>query len=111
MAAEKKQHKKYLVYARSQDTMKEKFVKINAKGMIARPIPFEKPVYLTEDEVKAIRRIKEPMQVEKRIDVQEIMNAHQISQSKAQEMAKLMEADPAARRKFSWVAKYICVEA
>jgi hypothetical protein len=111
MAAEKTKHKKYMVYARSQDTMKERFVKVNAGGMIARPIPFEKPVFLTEDEVHVIRRIKEPMQIEKRIDVQDLMQAHQISQSKAQEMAKLMESDPAARRKFSWVAKYIVTAA
>jgi hypothetical protein len=111
MAEKKKEHKQYVVYARSQETMKEKFVKVNAKGMIARPIPFEKPVYLTDGEVDAIKRMKEAFQVEKNIDIRELMEAHQISQTKANEMAKLMESDPAARRKFSWVSKYIVTPA
>ena len=111
MAAEKSKPKKYLVYARSQETMKEKFVKVNAGGMKARPIPFETPVFLTDGEVAAIKRMKEPMQIESRIDVHELMNKHQITQAKANEMAKLMERDPAARKNFSWVAKYIVTPA
>jgi hypothetical protein len=109
--AENKKHKKYVIYARSQETMKEKYVKINAGGMRARPLPFETPIFLTDKEVAAIKRIKEPMQIEGRIDVHELMEKHQISQTKANEMAKLMESDPAARRKFSWVAKYIVTPA
>ena len=99
--------KKYIVYARSQESMREQFVKINAGGMIARPIPFEKPVYLTDKEVALLRRFKEPYQIEQRINVQELMEKHQISQSKANSMAKLLESDPTATRKFSHVSKYI----
>jgi hypothetical protein len=91
--------------------MKERFVKVNGGGMIARPIPFETPVFLTDSEVKAIKRMKDPMQVEGRIDVHELMDKHQITQKKANEMAKLMERDPAANRKFSWVSKYIVTPA
>jgi hypothetical protein len=111
MAEKKEKAKKYIVYARSQEAMKEQFVKINAGGMIARPIPFETPVYLTDDEVKAIKRLREALQIEKRIDVRELMEAHQISQTKASEMAKLMESSPEARRKFSWVPKFIVTPA
>jgi len=104
--AEKK--KKYIVYARSNDTIRERFAKVNAGGMRAKSIPFETPVMLTDEEVAALRRMKEPIQMKKQISVAEIMEKHKVTQAKANKMAALIEQNPdMGGKEISWVPKYV----
>ena len=110
--AEKKKYKNYIVYARSNDTLREHFLKINAGGMKARVIPFDKPIPLTDEEVAAIKRMKEPVQMKKRVDVHEIMEKHKVPQDKANKMAQLIEDNPdIGGKEISWVPKYIVTPA
>ena len=62
--------------------------------MGAKRIPFERPVYLSEAEVAALKRQKEPIQVDKDISVHEIMEKHKIPQAKANQLARQTERDP-----------------
>ena len=105
--AAKKERQKYLVIARSPDTMKELTAFANGKH-----IPFDTPVYLTEKQINSLKRQREPIQIEKQISVREIMEKHQVNQTKANEMAKLIAQDPnQGGKKIQYVAKYIVTPA
>ncbi len=76
--ATKKERQKYLVIARSTETIKEQYAIAGTKR-----IPFDTPVYLTEKDIVSLKRQREPIQVEKQVSEKEIMEKHQVSQSKA----------------------------
>ena len=95
--------RRYIVVARSQDTIKEGYAFANGKR-----IPFETPVVLSDAQVATIKHQKEPIQVEKSVSVHEIMQQHQVSQTKASEMAKLIAENPdQGGKKIAYVNKYI----
>ena len=100
--------KQYVIIARSQETMKEGFAVVNAGGRMARRIKFETPVYLTDTEVNAIKRQKDPVQIDKEISVYEIMEKYKIPQEKAGRLAQKIQQDPSMGGKsIDFVSKYI----
>ena len=107
MAAKGKERQKYIVIARSTDTMKEVYAFANG-----RKIPFDTPVPLTDSQIASLKRQKEAIQIEKQISVREIMEKHQVSQTKANEMAKLIADNPdQGGKKIQYVSKYIVTPA
>ena len=107
MATKKEERKKYLVIARSTETIKEMYAVAGTKK-----IPFDTPVTLTDNDLATLKRQREPIQVDKQVSVREIMEKHQVSQSKAQEMAKLISENPEqGGKKITFVSKYIVTPA
>ena len=106
MAAKDEKKQKYIIYARNTETMKEGYAVV---GM--HKVPFEKPVYLSPKQVDLIERQKEAIQMDAPVSVKDIMEKHQISQSKAMQIAKQKEADPDTRKKITFVSKYIVSKA
>ncbi len=94
----------YIVVPRNNETLKEKAV---MTGFGKRSVPFNRPVRLNAQEYKNIQRQKEPIQIEKEINVMEIMEEHQISQTKANEMAKLKSSNTKiGGKQISFVPKF-----
>ena len=104
MATKKEVRKKYLVIARSTETIKEQYAIAGRKR-----IPFDTPVYLTDNDIATLKRQREAIQIEKQVNVREIMEQHQISQAKANELAKLQESD--GKKQIKFVSKYIVTPA
>jgi hypothetical protein len=103
MAAKKEERTKYIVIARSTDTIKEMYAIAGNKR-----IPFDEPVYLNKRDIESLKRQREPIQVEKQVSVRDIMNKHQVSQVKAQEMAKLISENPdQGGKQITFVSKYV----
>ena len=103
----REQPKAYIVIARNNETLKEGGAKAGF-----RDVPFDRPVLLTAKEVEALKRQREPIQIEKQVSVRELMEKHQIDQHKAIEMAKLIEANPQQGGKsIEFVSKYIVTNA
>jgi hypothetical protein len=55
--------------------------------------------------------MKEPIQVDRRIDVHELMDKYQITQEKANKLAQTIDSDPSAKKQFSWVPKFVVTPA
>ena len=107
MATKNKERQKYIVIARSTETIKEQYAIAGTKK-----IPFDEPVFLSDRDIAALKRQKEPIQVEKQVSVREIMDKHRISQTKAQEMAKLIADNPdQGGKRITFVSKYIVTPA
>ncbi len=97
-----KKAKQYIVTPRSPESLKEGFCIANG-----RRVPFDQPVYLSEAQVATLKRQKEPIQMEKQINVYELMEKHQITQEKANQMARQIQADPSmGGKKISFVPKF-----
>ena len=97
----------YIVIARSNETIKEGYAMAGA-----RAIPFDTPVAMSDREVESVKRQKEAIQLDKQINVRELMEKHQISQAKANEMAKLIAENPEqGGKKIEFVPKYIVTPA
>jgi hypothetical protein len=109
MAAKSKSaRKKYVIIARSTETIKERYACVNAGGVVIKRIPFETPVYLTDKEVAALKNQRESIQVDAPINVYQLMEKHKISQEKANRLAQKIEEDKSmGGKKIEWVAKYI----
>ena len=96
----KKNGIKVIVKPATDNAYKEGYVKINGKV-----IPFDVTVILEERDIKAIQRIKEPKRTGNRaIDVHQIMNQMQITQEKANKIARMNKDIENAEIKF--VPKY-----
>jgi len=93
------------VIPRSASAEKEMFAVCNNKR-----VPFEVPVYLSERDIRTLKRQKEPRANSKKINIHKIMDDYHISQSKANAVAKKMEGEQ-MNNSFSWVDKYIIVPA
>ncbi len=109
MAATKTKEKAqlYLVIARNNETLKEGYAVSGVKR-----IPFDTPVALSTRDVENLKRQREPIQIEKQVNVREIMQQHQISQSQANEMAKMISSNPdQGGKKIEFVSKYIVTTA
>ena len=92
--SDKSTKKKYIVIPLSQQSRKEGYAICNANSaMGAKKIPFEKPILLSDEEVSALKRQREPILVDKDINVHEIMDKHRISQAKANKLAQAIESD------------------
>jgi hypothetical protein len=103
MATKDNKPKKYIVIARSNETLKEQYAVAGVKK-----VPFDTPVVLTDREVASLERQREPIQVEKQISVHEIMEKHKVTQVKANEIAKMIAADPSqGGKKITFVKKYV----
>ncbi len=79
---------KVIVKPATDNADREGFVKVNGKI-----IPFDIPVIVTENDVKAIERIKEPRRVNSKTDPRVIMEQLRISQEKANRIARLQEKE------------------
>ena len=102
-SAERAAAVKCVVIPRTNDAIKEKILKVNGKV-----IPFDREVMLTENDIRTINGMKEPMKVEKDVNVHEIMEKMQIPQSEANRIAEArMRAG--GESSFSWVQKYTVV--
>jgi hypothetical protein len=106
----KSKTKKCIVIPRNPDTANELYAFVNTGE---RPggglkIPFERPVYLTEKEIAALERQREAIQVDRQINVREIMDRHQVPQSVANKMAKASSQDSSmGGKQIRFVSKYI----
>lgn len=94
---------KCVVIPRTNDAIRERFVKVNGKT-----VPFDREVYLTENDIKTIQGMKEPMKVEKDVNVHEIMEKMQIPQSEANRIAEARMRN-GGESSFSWVPKFSVV--
>ena len=82
--------KRYIatISPRTDNAMKIPFVKVNGKIF-----PFDKKVELSENDLKAINGMKEPKKKGISIDVKQIMDTMQISQEKANRVARIQEQE------------------
>ncbi len=93
----------YLVIARNNETLKEGYAVAGPKR-----IPFDTPIALNDKDVESLKRQREPIQIEKQVNVRELMQKHQVSQTKANEMARMISANPdQGGKKIEFVSKYI----
>jgi len=105
MATKEKPNKaqKYIVIARSTETMKERFAWTNGRKVL-----FDTPTFLSDAQVNTLRHQKEGIQMDKRVTVSDIMEKHSVDQNKANQMLKLIQQNPEqGGKKLSFVAKYI----
>ena len=102
-----KKRPKYLVIARSTETMKEMYAWANGVK-----VPFETPVALSDVQVSTLKRQREPIQIEKNTTIRDIMDQHQVDQGKANAMLKLIQENPdQGGKKITYVSKYIVTPA
>lgn len=92
-----------MIIARNTETIKEQYASANGVNF-----PFETPVWITPNQKKALERQKEPIQVAKSVSVHDLMQQHQCSVEKAQELAKLIQENPnQGGKKITYVSRYI----
>jgi len=102
-----KKRTKYIVIARSTETMKEMYAWANGAK-----IPFETPLYLNDTQIATLKRQREPIQIEKNTTIRDIMEQHQVDQNKANAMLKLIQDNPEqGGKKITYVSKYIVTPA
>lgn len=94
---------RYIVVPRSTEAVKEMFCTANGKR-----IPFDKPVVLSENDVKVLKNQKEPIKIQGEINVQTIMDEFKVPQRQANEIAKARERDGNGTR-VKWVPRYSVV--
>jgi len=100
----------YKVIPTSQENFKQGYLTVSTGEFhTSRIIPLDKRVALTDKEVHAIKRMKEHITIDKRVDVREIMDRHQIPQTQANAVAQSM--DQSGGKKIQWVPKYTVVPA
>ena len=73
----------------------------------AKRIPFDTPLVLSENDIKVIERQKIPAQRPKRIDPKQIMASMQITQEKANLVARQMEQDKDMGNEIYFRKRYI----
>jgi hypothetical protein len=93
---------KYIVIPRSQQTYEEKFAVANNKK-----IPFETPVVLTDNDVKALERQKEPLKRDSHATVYEIMDKYRVDQKKAAKILQAQQSSGEMGTRIAWSKKYI----
>ena len=106
MAGKKEESNVYIVIPRTEDAMKEGFVRVNNKV-----IPFDRKVKLVKNDVEVIRRMKEPTQGSTvNISVSQIMEEYKIPQEEANKIARARaqqaNSDNAIGKKIMWIPKY-----
>ena len=102
-----KTRRKYLVIARSTETMKEMYAWANGTQ-----IPFETPVYLTDAQINTLKHQREAIQIEKTTTVRDIMEKHSVDQAKANKMLELIQKNPEqGGKKITYVSRYIVTPA
>lgn len=80
---------KIIVKPATDNAYRERFAKANGKV-----IPFDVPIIVEERDIRVLQRMKEPKKaIEERVDVHKIMNQMQISQEKANRIARTGERD------------------
>ncbi len=105
MATKKKEEvaKKFVILPRNQETYKEKFAVANG-----RKLPFETPVSLRPNDVRAIEQQKEPFQTSDTLTVYEVMDKYSVDQTKASEIVKAQAKHPEmAGSTIKWRPKYL----
>jgi hypothetical protein len=93
---------KYMIIPRNQATYEEKFAVVNG-----RKLPFETPVMLSVNDVKAIERQKEPFQVDSNLTVYEAMEKYQVDQKKAAQIVQAQSKVKDMGKTIKWRSKYI----
>jgi hypothetical protein len=94
---------RYIIIPRDQNTYNEKFAVVNG-----RKLPFEVPVMLKENDVKAVEHQKEPFQVDNQMTIYDVMDKFQVDQSKAAEIVQAQATHPEIGGKtIKWRSKYI----
>ena len=95
--------KKYMIIPRNDDIYKEKYAVANT-----RKLPFETPVMLAERDIKALEGQREPVEVDSKMTVMDIMDKYQVDQKKAAEIAAAQATHPEIGGKsIKWRPKYI----
>jgi lipopolysaccharide export LptBFGC system permease protein LptF len=94
---------KYIIIPRNQDTYNEVFAVANM-----RRLPFETPVTLSSNDVKALENQKEAFQADKKMTVYEAMEKYQVDQKKAAQIVQAQAQHPDIGGKvIKWRSKYI----
>ena len=111
--SQKKEYKKYMIIPNSREARQIGYVTVSTgEFRTSRILPLEKPVPMTDKEVAAIKRMKEPMQMDKDINVHNLMDKHHIPQNKANELAREIERNPeVGGKRISFVPQYSVVPA
>ena len=96
---------KVVVTPSTDNALKESFVKVNGKV-----IPFGVPMELTQDDINAIKRLKEPKRTGSQMTALELMEQLKIPQEKAN---KLLRENVDMRQKMNvrYVNKYFVSKA
>ncbi len=99
----KTKSRKFIILPRDQETYNEKFAIANG-----RQLPFETPVTLRPDDVKAIENQKEPFQTSDQMTVYEAMEKFSVDQTKATEIVQAAAKHPEMTgAQIKWRPKYI----
>ena len=93
---------KYIVIPRSNETYQEKYAVANGKK-----IPFETPVMLSDNDVRALENQKEPMKANSNMTVYEVMDKYQVDQKKATQILRAQASEGNMGTRIAWKAKYI----
>jgi len=101
MAKAKKDLIKVVVTPATDNAHKERFVKVNGKV-----IPFGIPFQISEDDLKALKRIKEPKKNTRGMSVYEVMDKLKISQEKANKIMRDGDSDITTETSIGFVPKY-----
>jgi len=104
MAARSKKTK-VIVNPATDNAHKEGFVKINGKIIV-----FGIPIELEEQDILAIKRIREPKRVDTGVDVHKLMDQLQLPQEKVNKLLR-ENADMRSRANVKYVPKYIVSKA
>jgi len=96
---------KVIVSPATDNAHKEGFVKINGKIIV-----FGIPVELDEQDILAIKRIREPKRVDTGIDVHKLMDQLQLPQEKVNKLLR-ENADMRTSSNVRYVPKYIVSKA
>ena len=94
---------RYIILPRNQDTYEEKFAIANG-----RKLPFETPVSLRPNDIKALEQQKEPFQTTDTMTVYEAMEKFSVDQAKASEIIKASASHPEMNNSsIKWRNKYL----
>ena len=95
--------KQFIILPRNQETYAEKFAVANG-----RKLPFETPVSLRPNDIKAIEQQKEPFQTSETMTIYEVMEKYSVDQTKAAEIVKAQATHPEmAGSTIKWRPKYL----
>ena len=94
---------KYIILPRDTNTYNEKMAIANG-----RRLPFETPVTLRPNDVKALNNQKEPFQTTDTMTIYEAMEKFSVDQEKAAEIVKAQQLHPEmSGSSIKWRSKYI----
>ena len=103
MAKEIDKPKRFIILPRDAATYEEKFAIANG-----RKLPFETPVSLRPNDVKALEQQKEPFQTTDQMTVYEAMEKFSVDQAKASEIVQAQAIHPEmASSQIKWRSKYL----